>query len=750
MQKIFIRTLCLSSLFFSNLWSMANQISNVLDLARNITLVSPTQQPAGGSTPVPSGQSGTTTQGGQPTGTASAGSGKAATTAGGSTQATLTPVVHDMQNQVLGELNITVGNSKLLFVSVPAIAGWSKIPLISSLSFVPAGTNKFTISIYGYNGSTSTQYDTLSKLQAAIASNQQAVKFAAYVYDENGNPIRAGVDLPASLVTSLIQDFAAGTMPTSALGVNSQPIPGAIFSYPISLTLENIGNWGNPVHDMQNQALKELNIEIGTTELTFITSPGANFPLISDLGFIPTGTTSFILEVYGYNNSSQPLKNLKDLQAAITSGTIGGFAVQIYDVNDNLIGNPIQLSSDLVSGLKSAFTSGDFTSIIGVNSAPIPGTVVYPISLTLENISGWTSSQQATPSGASSTNTQSTSPTITTLSQYVSTYSIPSVNQVTKASPSITEFNFNVNGNQTILPGQGGWPGAYAFIKDPWNNVTTEFSSGKGVSAVIPSTITTVFDQFNSNSIDKVSLALLATDDQGNSISDLTKTVPKTMDLYVFDQNGNIVGSPVSFPASNAVGMTTTPKFTTNALAVGLSGAPFDQVTYPFVITITNPSSSVSTTSDLAKFESSLGIESSVSVSISTEPVLAFDEMYNVVISSNPPADINDGMKISANIPNLLPSLQAPYYLLFVAVDKNDSMMKVRAGATNIGSYVLYVFDQTGKNLTTQPITLAQATSSYPLVYGSAGVDLSYIDASGNSSSSSTAGNYPLLVQVTA
>ena len=323
------------------------------------------------------------------------------------------------------------------------------------------------------------------------------------------------------------------------------------------------------IHDMQNKSLTELNIGVGSVGLIFIKTPWPDQPVISDLGFIPTGTKEFTLEIYGYNNSSQPLMNLKDLQTAITSGTIGGFAVQVYDVNDNAIGNPIQLSSDLVTRLKQALSSDTFSSGLGVNSVAVDGVAFsYPVSLRFENISGWTSS----------------SSDITTLSNLVAAYNIPLANQVTKAYSSITEFNFNINDNQSVLPNNSGWFGAYAFIKDPWNNVTTEFSNGTGVAAVIPTATVNVFSDFTDNKRYKVSLALIAKDAQGNFIKDLTKTVPKTMDLYVFDQNGNIIGSPVVFPASNAIGLTAAPTFTENSFRGGLSGVDVGTLSYPLFV----------------------------------------------------------------------------------------------------------------------------------------------------------------------
>jgi len=493
--------------------------------------------------------------------------------------------VYDLKNTPLTELNFDVGSTPVHLAFIKAPWGPS-VPVISDLSLIPGKTTQFTITIAGYDVN-SKSLMTLSDLQAAIADKTWS-GFYAYVYDQTNNLIGRPIEFPISVASQLAGALQTGT-PSVALGVNSAPVtPTGSITYPIMLTIQNIAGWnpkgtntstnqsGEIVYDLKNAALIELNVDIGSVpvHLPFISSPwGQAVPVISDLSFMPKGTTQFTISIQAYNNVLQSyIDTFSEVQDAISKGQLGSFSVDVINAgNISMIAEPILISStsnsSLFSSLLAAFKTGMPNIALGVNGSSVVSSqsVTYPIQVTLKNIGGW-------------------DPYALSLMQYK--YNIPSQNVITQkvtwSLSSVPGWNWNINYHYGH-PGESGWTGSYTFIEDPWNKTSAVFNNGKGVAADLSSVQSEILAAYNAGSF---SMMLVASDSNNNFVSDLTKNTAKNMMLFIFDQVGNLIGNPISFSVNSAVGVSSV-TFSNNQFAMGGLGlSSAIQLTYPFVLIV--------------------------------------------------------------------------------------------------------------------------------------------------------------------
>jgi len=153
---------------------------------------------------------------------------------------------------------------------------------------------------------------------------------------------------------------------------------------------------------------------------------------------------------------------------------------------------------------------------------------------------------------------------------------IPGIKQTTLVSTlsnnQISSFDFNF----------AGMDHGYSFIANPWNSAQ---STAANISLAIQKQMIAAF---NAGSI---ILSVVAFDQNGNVISDVTKAKPVFMALYVFDQLGNIIGAPITF-ATNAYSSVSNPSslFTNKTVQFGGFNAPVTNLTYPFVLNVMNKS----------------------------------------------------------------------------------------------------------------------------------------------------------------
>jgi hypothetical protein len=291
--------------------------------------------------------------------------------------------------------------------------------------------------------------------------------------------------------------------------------------------------------------------------------------VVSELSFIPAGTTQFTIAIYGYDVSNKILKNFNDLKSAINGQTLSGFAAYIYDQNNKPLGTPQQISLTLAQQLDAVFNSGIPTVAVSVNGAPVTpsASITYPIRLTLQNISGWApTSSAATPAAAASTASGSV-----TLTQMQTALGVT-----------------NVSSPMTIaLSGQQGQAplGAIYFYDTSNNMVGVGILSGvSGVNIDISSIVSKLTPPYT--------IMLVGIDTTQTMMTTLVNSEHtfNNFDVYLFNNAGlSITGSPVVGSSSSAFVSNSILVDTFDRAGIGIENVTSvsNRATYPFIINVT-------------------------------------------------------------------------------------------------------------------------------------------------------------------
>lgn len=283
-----------------------------------------------------------------------------------------------------------------------------------------------------------------------------------------------------------------------------------------------------------------------------------------------------------------------------------GKTISSIDVADAQMGEPSW--TNFVSGLATAVTNLQASQVIVIATDQNKNINAYVIS-NISSLLGITSTTtSATTSTAAKSTTATSAPATPTSTlniasigsltpQIVPAANIQTVNGALNPQGALHSWAFNISGD----PGEVNW---YCFLKDIWNKTSNPWSLGSygglGVATSIPSAVqTAMINAFNAG---QVSMSLLAFDANGKYISTMVNgqysdISIQTFALYIFDQQGNVIpGTPISFPSQNYIG-----NYTNNPLEKGdnkflLLGFGISQettsLTYPFIVTITNPNAS--------------------------------------------------------------------------------------------------------------------------------------------------------------